>query len=134
AGAGARVIIAARRLRPGRAAARISRGILVPFREAARRSHEILLNATPVGSKGEALPVPARALKARLVGDMVYRRGGTPLVRAARERGLAAFGGEEVLLAQAVEQFRLFTGRKAPEEVMRRALLRALRPGRGGAG
>jgi shikimate dehydrogenase len=55
--------------------------------------------------------------------DMVYRRGGeTPLVTAARDMGIPAVGGEEVLLYQGVEAFELFTGVSAPVDIMREAL------------
>ena len=50
----------------------------------------------------------------------------TPLVEAARARGLRAETGVTMLLHQGVRAFELFTGRPAPVEVMRAALLAAL--------
>ncbi len=55
------------------------------------------------------------------VVDMVYRAGLTPLLAAAREHGARTLDGLEILVAQGVLSFELWTGRKAPLEVMRRA-------------
>lgn len=55
------------------------------------------------------------------VVDLVYRDGSTPLLLAARERGVPALDGLEVLLAQGALSFELWTGRPAPLEVMRAA-------------
>ncbi len=123
---GAKVVVASRRARPGAAVAYLVGGRRVPYESAAGVRWEILINATPVGGDGRGLPLPASSIRWGLVGDLVYRVGGTPLVRLARRRGLPAFGGEEVLMAQALEQFRLFTGREGPRGVMRSALARAL--------
>jgi len=125
---GARIVVASRRRREGLEVARLAGGRWVPFREARRERWEILINATPVGREGRRLPIPRASLRGALVGDLVYRAGGrTPLVAAASARGIAAFGGEEVLLDQAIEQFRLFTGRRAPRRIMQSALARASR-------
>jgi shikimate 5-dehydrogenase len=50
------------------------------------------------------------------------RPGGTPLLRAARERGLLAVPGEAMLLHQGARAFELWTGERAPLAAMRRAL------------
>lgn len=78
---------------------------------------EILVNATPLGTGGERL-LPATALRGRLVVDAVYGPRPTLLVSEARERGLAAIDGFELLCAQAVRQFERMTGRPAREETM----------------
>ncbi|HQF92226.1 MAG TPA: shikimate dehydrogenase [Synergistaceae bacterium] len=54
--------------------------------------------------------------------DLVYSPGGTPLVAAARRRGLNARDGTEVLLRQGAASFTLFTGKAAPLRAMARAL------------
>jgi shikimate dehydrogenase len=54
--------------------------------------------------------------------DMVYRSGVTPLLAAAREHDACTLDGLEILLAQGVLSFELWTGRRAPLEVMRRAV------------
>jgi shikimate dehydrogenase len=86
------------------------------------RRSDLLVNATPLGREGE-LPLPVDDLpEDGAVIDLVYVSGGTPLVRAARLRGLACADGWAVLLAQGAASFSAWTGRPAPLEAMRRAL------------
>jgi shikimate dehydrogenase len=56
------------------------------------------------------------------VADFVYRSGSTPLLAAARAHGARTLDGLEILLAQGALSFELWTGRRAPLEVMRRAV------------
>ncbi|MDE3070348.1 MAG: shikimate dehydrogenase [Acidobacteriota bacterium] len=56
------------------------------------------------------------------VVDLVYRSGGTPLLRAARSLGLHALGGGEILVRQGAASFELWTGRRPSLEVMRAAI------------
>jgi shikimate dehydrogenase len=87
---------------------------------------DLLVNCTAIGLAGAAsqgLPVPAdRLTDFGCVVDLVYADGGTGLIRAARERGVAAVDGLELLVRQGALSFELFTGRPAPLEVMRRAV------------
>jgi shikimate dehydrogenase len=55
------------------------------------------------------------------VVDFVYRTGSTPLLAAASAHGARTLDGLEILLAQGALSFELWTGRRAPLEVMRRA-------------
>jgi len=88
------------------------------------RKADLLLNATPQGRQQE-LPLPVSELPVRgAVIDLVYSAAGTPLVRAARERGLPCADGWTVLLAQGAAAFEAWTGRPAPLEAMRAALPR----------
>jgi shikimate dehydrogenase len=57
------------------------------------------------------------------VVDFVYRSGSTPLLAAATAHGAATVDGLEILVAQGALSFELWTGRKAPLELMRRAVL-----------
>lgn len=57
--------------------------------------------------------------------DLVYREGVTPLLLAARAREVPTLDGLAVLVAQGALSFELWTGRPAPLEVMRAAVLRA---------
>ncbi len=60
------------------------------------------------------------------VADMVYRADGpTRLLALAAESGALTLDGLEILLAQGAASFELWTGRKAPVEVMRAALREA---------
>jgi shikimate dehydrogenase len=61
--------------------------------------------------RDDATPFDAATLgdDARVL-DLVYRRGGTPLVRAARERGLVAADGLAMLVEQAALAFERWFG------------------------
>lgn len=82
---------------------------------------DLLVHATPLGKgEGDPLPFEVRSLRpGAVVVDMVYRDGPTPLVAAARDAGALAIDGREVLLHQALDQFRLMTGRELPVELGR---------------
>jgi shikimate dehydrogenase len=89
----------------------------------ARARHaDLLVNATPLGRRGE-MPLRPGALPPRgAVIDLVYVRGGTPLVRRARQLGIRCVDGWAILLAQGAAAFQAWTGRPAPIDAMRAAL------------
>ncbi len=91
-----------------------------------RETLDIVVNATPVGMLGQPgdRPLfPAAALRGvRLVYDLVTAPGGTPLMREAERAGVPVIGGVEMLIEQAAEQFRVWTGREAPVGAMKTAL------------
>lgn len=72
-----------------------------------------VVNASPVGMRSHpGLPLPADLLDPRLwLVDIVYMPLNTPLLRAARSRGLRAAGGAAMCVYQAAESFELITGR-----------------------
>lgn len=80
-----------------------------------------VVNATPVGMAGEALEPRLLELAAALV-DLPYGAEETPSIAHARERGLTVVDGLEVLIAQAADSFRLWTGREAPVKPMTAAI------------
>jgi shikimate dehydrogenase len=91
---------------------------------------ELLVNCTSVGlerSASEPEGLNLLGLTFDQVGeypyvvDMVYRSGATPLLAAAREHGARTVDGLEILVAQGALSFELWTGRKAPREVMHNA-------------
>ena len=84
---------------------------------------DVLVNCTTVGlDDAEALAVDEGALDGfGAVVDLVYRPGGTALVRAAQERGLPCVDGLEVLVQQGALSFEIWTGVAAPVDVMRDA-------------
>jgi shikimate dehydrogenase len=91
---------------------------------------DILVNATSIGLYPDVdamPPVDLRGAHPRmLVGDVVFNPPETPLLRVARQRGLPVLDGLAMLVYQGVIGFELWTGRKAPESVMKEALARAL--------
>jgi shikimate dehydrogenase len=58
-----------------------------------------------------------------MVLDAAYGAEPTPLVRAARARGLAVADGFDLLETQAALQFERLTGRPAPDDAMAAALV-----------
>ena len=88
----------------------------------------LLVNASPVGMKeGDSSVVDSSLLhKGLYVYDVVYNRK-TQLIKDVEQLGLLAVGGSGMLLYQGVAAFELWTGKKAPVEVMREALEKGLR-------
>ena len=86
---------------------------------------DLVVNATPLGTRGrheEETPASTRQLRgARLAYDLVYNPPETRFLREARAAGCDALGGLSMLVAQAAEQFRLWTGRAAPADIMLKA-------------
>lgn len=113
--AGANVTLGVRSEK-GEAAARALALSAVRLADLAPASYDLFVNATPVGRReDDTLPFDVAALPpASTIVDLVYGERPTRLVDAARRRGLVAVDGREVLLRQAVPQFRLMTGRELP--------------------
>lgn len=91
---------------------------------------DLLINCTSVGlerSASEPEGLNQLGLTFDQVGeysyvvDMVYRSGVTQLLATAREHGARTLDGLEILVAQGAISFELWTGRRAPLEVMRDA-------------
>jgi len=90
----------------------------------------VVVNATPVGMypRTSTTPLPADYIrKGSLVFDMVYNPPLTRLLGDARRRGARIIGGLEMLIAQAVEAYRIWVGRMPDDTAMREAALRGLR-------
>ncbi len=88
------------------------------------RVADVLINATPVGMRdGDPSPVDPALLHEKLtVMDMIYRPAKTRLIQEALSRCKLAIPGTRMFIAQAARQFALMTGRKAPVDVMEKAL------------
>ena len=80
----------------------------------------VVINATPVGMYGEALPAGVVEAAAGLI-DLPYGAEPTPAMATARRLARPAADGREVLVAQAALSFRIWTGQEAPVAVMRQA-------------
>jgi shikimate dehydrogenase len=89
----------------------------------------ILVNATPVGMAPDVdgIPIdPALLGRFEVVMDIVYQPLATRLLKEAAARGCATIDGLQMLIHQGAAQFKLFTGREAPAEVMAKAAYEAL--------
>jgi shikimate dehydrogenase len=86
---------------------------------------DLLVNATSVGLsqsiKESAIPVDILHSN-QIVMDLVYGPSPTTLVREAKARGATAIDGKEMLVMQAAGSYELWTGRRAPVDVMRQSL------------
>ncbi len=89
----------------------------------ARGAWDLLVNCTPIGMHPhiDRTPVPVEALRGGLVYDLVYNPEVTRLLREASTAGCQTIGGLDMLVAQAMEQFRWWTGIAPPAAVMRAA-------------
>jgi shikimate dehydrogenase len=86
-------------------------------------SADLAVNATTVGmiDPGSAFNVELLSADAT-VFDCVYVPAATPLLAAARARGLRAANGSEMLIAQAAIAFERWTGVGGMADVMRAAV------------
>lgn len=92
---------------------------------------EIVINCTSVGMHPnlDESPIHHSFLKPNLVVfDIVYNPETTLLVKEARDRGCHVITGVEMFIRQAAYQFKIFTGREPPLDVMRKVVRRALSP------
>jgi shikimate 5-dehydrogenase len=84
---------------------------------------DVVVNATAAGLRGED-PLEGATLRRELVVvDLIPTAVATALVKRARAAGATVVDGFPMLLQQAVSSFRIWTGRDAPADVMRAALL-----------
>jgi len=87
----------------------------------------LIVNATPLGADGEALPDAFHRLATDQVAyDLVYHRRDTPFLASAQQGGAVAVGGLGMLVAQAAASYRRWTGLDAPAATMSAAALGAL--------
>lgn len=90
---------------------------------------DMLVNTTSVGMfpNVEETLVPARIIERGLtVFDIIYNPLKTRLLREAEKKGARVISGVEMLVRQGAAAFELWTGQKAPLEVMREAATRQL--------
>jgi shikimate dehydrogenase len=87
------------------------------------RSADLAVNATTVGMLHPGMTIPVNELRDdATVFDLVYVPAETPLLAAARARGLNAANGSEMLIAQAAIAFERWTGVGGMADVMREAV------------
>ncbi len=100
-----------------------------PWDQRNQLQDEIIINCTSIGMwpKDDVSPLPEASLSAgRIVFDTIYNPIETQLLKRAREAGCTIVDGVAMFVNQAVAQFELWTGQKAPAEVMRKVVLERL--------
>ncbi len=87
---------------------------------------DLVINCTPIGmhghSEGQSLLRADSLQQVKLVYDLIYTPEETALLGEAKAAGCQTLGGLAMLIGQAAEQFRLWTGVEAPIELMKQAL------------
>ena len=102
----------------------------VPLSEVKKLNCDILINTTPVGMTPHVddMCVPKDVLdKNMVVMDIVYTPLKTRLLREAEKIGCTSIDGLSMFIYQGAEQFTLWTGLKAPVDIMRLAVLSSLK-------
>ncbi len=130
--AGAQVAVANRTPERGQALASEFGARFLTRSEWADFSPEILVNTTSVGMTPEidSMPLPETFLTpVMVVMDIVYNPLQTRLLKVAEKCGAQTIAGLEMFVGQGVLQFELWTGKKAPLEVMRQTVLTCLQRG-----
>ena len=89
----------------------------------------MIIHATPVGMHaGDPSLLPLESFRpGQIVFDLIYNPAVTPLLATAQAAGARTANGLGMLLHQGARAFRQWTGRRPPVDVMRRALLKALK-------
>ena len=92
--------------------------------ENACRKADLVIQATPVGMKKDdnSLLAPRAFHDGQMVFDLVYMYPETAFMKAARKNGARTANGLGMLLYQGALAFSIWTGKKAPADVMRKAL------------
>jgi shikimate dehydrogenase len=124
----AEVVVANRTAERCATAVALAPHVARPGRLAELSDAELVVNATPVGMTGDGgVPFDAGLLHpGQLVVDLVYVPAITPLVAAARERGVTAVNGLGMLIHQAALAFQHWTGLDPPLEAMSAAAVARL--------
>jgi 3-dehydroquinate dehydratase/shikimate dehydrogenase len=93
---------------------------------------DVIVNATPVGMHPNVddtpLPPGAFSRAGMLVFDTIYHPENTMMLKLARERGCKTVTGADMFIRQAAIQFKLYTGRDAPIDLMHDSLTLKLTP------
>jgi 3-dehydroquinate dehydratase/shikimate dehydrogenase len=92
-------------------------------------SPDLLFNCTPMGMHPNVDETPFDKHHLRpsmIVFDVVYNPENTLLVKDARSRNCTVITGIDMFVRQGCLQFKLFTGRDGPADVMRETIRRAI--------
>jgi shikimate dehydrogenase len=101
----------------------------IPLADIGACTADGLIQTTPVGMwpRVDASPVSAGVLhRFRWVAECIYNPPRTRLLREAEKEGCETFDGVGMFVNQGAEQIRIWTGRQAPRDLMRRVVLERL--------
>lgn len=87
---------------------------------------DLIINSTSLGLKGSD-PLPINLTKSPnqksvLIFDLIYNPSRTKLLREASKRGYRTMNGLAMLLYQGARSFEIWTGKRAPINIMRKTL------------
>jgi 3-dehydroquinate dehydratase/shikimate dehydrogenase len=120
--AGADVTLVNRGFDRGSLAVHLLRLPFMPLAGFPAERFSLVVNATPCGRDGER-PFALERLRAdAVVVDLVYGTAPTPLIQHTRGNGQIAIDGKDILITQAMSQFRLMTGQEMPDDVVYQVL------------
>jgi 3-dehydroquinate dehydratase/shikimate dehydrogenase len=121
--AGADVTLVNRGFERGSLAVSLLHMSFMPLRSFSAERYSIFVNATPVGRDRDELPFAIDKLpRDAVIVDLAYRSDVTSLIRHTRGPGRVTIDGMEMLLTQALRQFRLMTGEEMPEGLARQVV------------
>jgi len=100
------------------------RAKVLPWKQMNNSSGYLLVNATSVGMKSpnEMIVMEDVLRNFVVVMDVIIYPAETKLLRIAREIGKEVIPGTLMCVYQAAEQFKIYTGFDAPEEIVKRTL------------
>lgn len=129
---GHNVVVAAREEGPGQELVRKWKlAAFVLWKQRNDLAGDLLINATPVGMAPlrHAMPVEESTIERfRIVMDVVINPLETKLMKVARQKRKAVLPGYRMSLHQAARQFKLYTGRKAPLQLMEEQIKKVYNP------
>lgn len=126
---GAELMVASRTYEKAVELAAKLEGTPVSWEERHSTNADVLVNCTPVGMHPNMNETPfeeAGLRRGMIVFDTIYNPEQTLLIKQARDHGCRVVTGVEMFVRQAELQFRLFSGEKAPVDVMRETFRRTI--------
>ncbi|MDP3765067.1 MAG: shikimate dehydrogenase [Nanoarchaeota archaeon] len=101
-----------------------------PLEQLKNINYDVLINTTSVGMYPDINSSPLQSdfiKKNSVVFDIVFNPYKTKLLKDAEERGCTTIPGFEMLINGAVLQFKLWTNKNAPEQLMKKKVLEYLK-------
>ncbi len=91
--------------------------------------YDVIINTTPIGMHPDlnSIPIDGDLIKrSHTVFDIVYSPEMTRLLKTASEKGCRIIRGLDMLINQGVKQFEIWTGERAPVELIKAELKKLL--------